>query len=46
VSKAAPVLYALELRPLTDEIASAVNEWMGREVVVFDDFAIPGQEEV
>lgn len=45
VSKAAPVFYALELRPLADEIASAVNDWMGEEVVGFEDFAIPGGAE-
>jgi len=41
VSKAAPVFWYLELRPLAIEIASAVNDWMGEEVVVFDDFGIP-----
>jgi hypothetical protein len=37
------VFWYLELRPLAMEIASTVNEWMGREVVVFDDFCIPAK---
>ncbi|KAA5603791.1 phage portal protein [Roseospira marina] len=40
VSKAAPVFWYLELRPLAMEIESAINTWMGDEVVGFDAFGI------
>jgi len=38
VSKAAPVFWYLELRPLAMEIESAINAWMGEDVVGFDAF--------
>lgn len=40
VSEAAPIFWAMELRPLAREIASAINDWMGAEVVVFEEFGI------
>ncbi|SDF04495.1 phage portal protein [Rhodospira trueperi] len=41
VSKAAPVFWYLELRPLAMEIESAINVWIGDEVVGFEEFGIP-----
>lgn len=39
-SKAAPAFCRLELRPIADEIASAVNDWMDEEVVGFGVFRV------
>lgn len=41
VEKAMGAFYRLELRPIATLIAAAINDWLGTEEVVFDEFCPP-----